>query len=581
MRKNILFYGLASVLLVIVLLFFNAAYKELTNYSELINRQNVVHICYQELSRQMNNAAMLTPELAAANSPVADEIFFADSASIIHRLELLNATVRDSINVRIAHALDSLVRAELPWILQSNVPDSILNNASSAHSAAFRYINRLINDGIQRTMFIVDHLKIQLNKEITKIRIWMGLFVFLSGMLLVYTTTSLFKQKAKVKRKDRQLQVQSRIAAERLVKSETLYKTIASSIPDSVICLFDHDYRYLLIEGDMLERLGYTKEELLGKRAADVLSPERFAEVEPDFKRAFQGESVIREVRMAGYDIYSKYIPLKDDNQSVYAIMTVALDITKLKNAQRDITELNRGLEEKVKERTEELRKSNEELEAFSYSVSHDLRAPLRAIAGFIGILEEDYADKLDGEAQRITTIIRNNTLKMGHLIDDLLAFFRIGKKEMFKAPIKTREMVDEAIAELMEQNTNDKPPQWDIKPLPSVRGDANSIKQVWVNLISNAIKYSANAPQPRIEIGSYTKNSEVVFYVKDNGVGFDEKYSNKLFKVFQRLHSSNEFEGTGIGLALVEKIVAKHGGRVWAEGSINEGACFYFSLPG
>ena len=214
-------------------------------------------------------------------------------------------------------------------------------------------------------------------------------------------------------------------AEEQLIKSEKIYKTIASSIPGSVICLLDREYRYLLIEGDMLERLGYSKERLLGKKAEDILTAQRFAAVQKDFDRAFEGETISRETISAGYDIISRFIPLKDENDYVYTIMTVAIDVTELKKAQRDISELNRGLEEKIINRTEQLRKANEELEAFSYSVSHDLRAPLRAIIGFTAILEEDYSNKLDDEAKRITSIIKSNTLKMGHLIDDLLAFSR------------------------------------------------------------------------------------------------------------------------------------------------------------
>jgi PAS domain S-box-containing protein len=367
---------------------------------------------------------------------------------------------------------------------------------------------------------------------------------------------------------------------QRLIKSEKIYKTIASSIPGSVICLLDTEYRYLLIEGDMLEKLGYSKDKLLGKKAADVLSPEIFAGVEHQFKKAFNGETVTRESSSPGYDIISRFIPLKDDNDVVYAIMTVAIDITELKNAQRDINELNHDLEEKIIERTGQLKKSNEELEAFSYSVSHDLRAPLRAIIGFTAILEDDYASKLDDEARRITAVIRNNTIKMGSLIDDLLAFSRMGKQELMKTEINTTSMVNEIAEDLERQNKEHNTVSWNIHALPRVNADINTIRQVWINLISNAVKYTSNKNLPHIEIGSYSKNGDTVFYVKDNGVGFDEQYTHKLFKVFQRLHSADEFEGTGVGLALVEKIVSRHGGKVWAEGKEDEGACFYFSLP-
>lgn len=229
-----------------------------------------------------------------------------------------------------------------------------------------------------------------------------------------------------------------------------------------------------------------------------------------------------------------------------------------------------------------ELKKTNAELEAFTYSVSHDLRAPLRGIIGFTTILEEDYASKLDDEACRITGIIKDNTEKMGHLIDDLLAFSRMGKQELMKTELMTDKMVAEIIAELTAQNRSQTPERitWNISSLPPVFADRNTLRQVWINLLSNAIKYSSTRPQPVISIDTYHENNFTIFRVKDNGVGFDAQYSNKLFKVFQRLHSPEEFEGTGVGLALVEKVISRHGGRVWAEGRVNEGAIFYFSLP-
>lgn len=371
-----------------------------------------------------------------------------------------------------------------------------------------------------------------------------------------------------------------KMAEEKLIKSEKIYKTIASSIPGSVICLLDREFRYLLIEGDMLENLGYSKVKLLGNKAEDVLAPDVFAGVKKDLQNVLNGEIVTRETSRSGYDTISRFIPLKDDNNFVYAIMTVAIDVTELKNAQRDIIELNHSLEEKIIERTSQLKKTNEELEAFTYSVSHDLRAPLRAIIGFSAILQQDYIAKLDDEAKRLTTIIVNNTKKMGQLIDDLLTFSRMGRQEVVKTNIETNEMIKEIITEIDKRDVNAKKINWQIHDLPQVMGDLNIMRQVWINLISNAAKYSEKTSIQKIEIGSFKQDGEIVFFVKDNGVGFDEKYKNKLFRVFQRLHSADEFDGTGIGLAIVEKIISKHGGKVWAEGEKNKGACFYFSLP-
>jgi len=241
------------------------------------------------------------------------------------------------------------------------------------------------------------------------------------------------------------------------------------------------------------------------------------------------------------------------------------------------IQEFNQNLEQKVLVRTVQLETVNKELEAFSYSISHDLRAPLRAIAGFTAMLQDKYINQMDDEAKRITSVITNNTLKMGNLIDDLLAFSRMSRKEIVKNSITTNNIVNDIISDL--DNSSGKI-SWQIQQLPDTYADINTIRQVWINLLSNAIKYSVNSPKPHIHIGSYSKDSQVVFFVKDNGVGFDAKYSHKLFKVFQRLHSTGEFEGTGVGLAIVEKIISKHGGEVWVEAEKNVGATFYFSLP-
>lgn len=233
----------------------------------------------------------------------------------------------------------------------------------------------------------------------------------------------------------------------------------------------------------------------------------------------------------------------------------------------------------KAEQVNQELAVTNKELEAFSYSVSHDLRAPLRSLDGYTKILIEDYSAKLDDEGIRIINIILNNTQKMGNLIDDLLAFSRLGRQDLIRVSLDMNIIVNAMVTEL----TSHKPGREiiiDVKPLFSAPGDSSMIKQVMVNLISNAIKYSGKKETSMIEIGSYEQDGSIVYYVKDNGAGFEMQYYNKLFGVFQRLHDSNDFEGTGVGLAIVQRIVARHNGKVWAEGKPDEGATFYFSLP-
>ena len=228
---------------------------------------------------------------------------------------------------------------------------------------------------------------------------------------------------------------------------------------------------------------------------------------------------------------------------------------------------------------TAQLEDTNKELEAFSYSVSHDLRAPLRAIDGFSRVILEDYLDKLDDEGKRVLNIIRGNTQKMGQLIDDLLAFSRLGRQQISPSDIRMADLA-KGVFEDIKPPANERNLQFNMKTLPFAQGDRSMIKQVFANLLSNAIKFTRPKEIATIEIGGTNDGVENVYYVKDTGVGFDMQYVNKLFGVFQRLHSAEEFEGTGVGLAIVQRIIHRHGGRVWAEGKVGEGAIFYFSLP-
>jgi signal transduction histidine kinase len=243
------------------------------------------------------------------------------------------------------------------------------------------------------------------------------------------------------------------------------------------------------------------------------------------------------------------------------------------------VYQMYNDLENKVTERTSQLENVNKELEAFSYSVSHDLRTPLRAISGYSIMLKTDYEDVLDDEGNRILQNIILNAKMMGKLIDDLLSFSRLGKKELKLTAIDMQQVVESVADDLLQQEPGEKY-HITIAPLPPVKADTVMIKQVFLNLIGNAIKYSAKKDKPEIEIGFKDEGTKITYYIKDNGAGFDMAYADKLFGVFQRLHSQQDFEGTGVGLALVKRIIEKHKGDVWAEGEEHNGATFYFSVP-
>jgi len=257
----------------------------------------------------------------------------------------------------------------------------------------------------------------------------------------------------------------------------------------------------------------------------------------------------------------------------------VAVDITEQKRAEEQVAELNASLELRVAARTAELEHMNEELEAFSYSVSHDLRAPLRAVSGYSRILEEDFAATLDDEAKRFLATIRGEAQRMGNLIDDLLAFSRIGRQSIAPTELDVAQLAGEVFQEVQRQRP-DRTLELVCGDVPPALADRSTIRQVLVNLLSNAAKYAKKDGAIRVEMGATSDSSFNTYWIRDKGVGFDMRYADKLFGVFQRLHSSEEFEGTGVGLAIVARIIARHGGRVWGEGVVGEGASFYFTLP-
>lgn len=268
-----------------------------------------------------------------------------------------------------------------------------------------------------------------------------------------------------------------------------------------------------------------------------------------------------------------------------YAMLALKRENEQRRRAENEVLNEREHLEEMVAARTADLAAANanldaanKELETFAYSVSHDLRAPLRAIGGFSCMIIDDYGPKLDSEGRRLLNVVRDSALKMSWMIEDILSFSRVGRAELTAASIDMKALVQAAIADLAPATTG-RNVSFAVGELPPARGDASMFQRVWTNLLDNAVKYTTMKPEARIEVGGTAGPGETVYFVRDNGAGFDMQYVDKLFGVFQRLHGA-EFPGTGIGLAIVKRIVTRHGGRVWAEGRPDEGATFWVALP-
>ena len=360
---------------------------------------------------------------------------------------------------------------------------------------------------------------------------------------------------------------QRKEAQDALRRSEQTFQLLVESVQEYAIFMLDPDGRIASWNTGAERIKGYRANEIIGEHFSIFYPPEDVAQGKPRWElesaeREGRHEDEGWRVRKDGTRFWANAVisPMRDSRGGLIGYAKVTRDMTQRRRSEQALAQ------------------SNQELERFSYSVSHDLRAPLRAIDGFAQALWDDHADKLGDEGKRLLAVIRDSAKLGGQLIDGLLNFSRVGRQALARAPIDLTALARSVVAEV-QQAEGSVAVEVVLAPLPPASGDAALLRQVFINLIGNAFKFSADRAHPKVEIGAEQNGSEVAYYVKDNGVGFDMQYANKLFGVFQRLHRPDEFEGTGVGLALAQRIIQRHGGRIWAEGKVDEGATFRFTL--
>ena len=369
-----------------------------------------------------------------------------------------------------------------------------------------------------------------------------------------------------------------RRSEEALRESEERGRVIMSALPGGLVHVFDRQFRYLFSEGEGLRELGLTNEDLVGKSIHDVLEPSVASAVEAHYREVLEGETVSFEGEYGGRTFLITSAPLRDDEGHVDRVLALSVDITERRHAEDEVRRLNADLERRVQRRTAELEQANREMESFAYSVAHDLRAPLRAVDGFTAIIAAENADALDETNRDYMRRVRLAVVRMGRLIDDLLRLSSLSRAEMRMSEVDMSAIAGELVADLSRSEPQ-RQVAFTIAPDMLAHGDGDLLRVVLGNLLDNAWKFTRETPAARIEVGALPHHGERAYFVRDNGAGFDPAYVGKLFKPFERLHDEARFEGTGIGLASVARIVSRHHGEVWAEGREGAGAAFFFTL--
>jgi len=369
-------------------------------------------------------------------------------------------------------------------------------------------------------------------------------------------------------------------------RAEEMFRLVVEAAPSAIV-VADSLGKIVLVNNQTEKLFGYRREELIGQEV-DILVPLRYRGKHPASRVEFMHEPRARAMG-AGRDLWGlrkdgSEFPVEIGLNPIRTehgtwVLSAIVDITERKRTEDEINLLNHELEARVLERTAELTATNAELESFSYSVSHDLRAPLRQIAGFSNILVETHGQELSSEAQRYLHRVQDGARHMGSLIDDLLNLARIGRRSVSRRPTDLNKLIEAAL-DMVKQECAGREIDWKVDRLWTAECDPGLLKQVFVNILSNAVKYSRIRDRAVIQVGQSMANGERVVFVRDNGAGFDMDYASKLFGVFQRMHRVQDFEGTGVGLAICQRIIHKHGGRIWAEAELDKGATFFFTIP-